>query len=238
MLSRIGYRDSWGIKNLLMRLLYTTVVLCLLAFGTNAQHAGKWGMYGSLQLTQVDRYTGFKGSIDVHWRQKHSVGLSLAWIERNSSNVPSDYDQYRPNYWFGSNDPMPDIYYIWTLSYGRYVQLTRDNKLRLHLRAGLSAGTYETAENYQIVYPASSGSGMGFNLGISSPHYVSDFVKRDLYGVSLNPSLEFAPGRGFGFTAGFIACINNERFCMAGEWGILFGLVRNRKGLLTNTKHP
>jgi len=78
---------------------------------------------------------------------------------------------------------------------------------------------------------------MGFNLGTSSPHYKSDYVSRDLYGVSLNPSLEYAPGRGFGFTAGFIACVNNQRFCIAGEGGILFGLVRNRKKLLANTNH-
>jgi len=131
-----------------MRFLYTTIVICLLAYATSARPIGNWGIYGSLQCTQVDRYTGFKGSVDLHWHQKHSVGLSLAWIERNSTNTPSDYDQYRPNYWFGSNDPMPDGYYIWTLSYGRYIPLTRDSKLRVHLRGGLSMGTFSRAENY------------------------------------------------------------------------------------------
>jgi hypothetical protein len=190
----------------------------------NAQHKGSWGIYGGLQIAQTS-YSGVKGSIDVHWRQKHSIGISMAWIDRKATNMPEDYDQYRRQSWFGSGE-VPEGFYIWTLSYGRYVPVDRAGTLRLHLKAGLSAGIYEGPENFQLVYHPASGGWLG---GPAYSTYEYDYVTRDLYGLTLNPSVEYAPGRGFGFTVGALACVNNQRFCLAAEFGILFGRVRGRK---------
>lgn len=200
----------------------TVIAACGLSAAASARHVRNWGMYGGLQITQASM-TGVKGSLDVHWHQKNSIGISLAWIETRGRNVPSDYDQYRPQSWFGSNDPLPDLFYIWTLSYGRYSRLTHDGKLRVHARVGLSAGLFEGAENYRLVYHPSTGW-----LSSTYTTYVHDDASRNFYGVTLNPALEYSPGRGFGFTAGALACINSERFCIAGEAGVIFGVIRNR----------
>jgi hypothetical protein len=207
-------------------------VLWLSISSAAAQRSANWGMYGGLQIAQTN-LTGFKGSLDVHWNQKQSIGVSLAWVSRKSGHVPADYNQYRPVSWFGNNDPLPDFFYIWTLSYGRYFRLTHDGKLRVHARAGISAGEYEAAENYRLVYH----SGGGW-FGSSYTSYAHDDISRNFYGVTLNPALEYSPGRGFGFTAGAMACINNQRFCMAGEAGIIFGIIRNKAKVAKTGRQP
>lgn len=198
-------------------IVFAILLICLPHLSVNGQHAASWGIYGSAQITQSS-YTGIKGSLDYHWRQKHSVGISLAWIERKADNVPDDYYRYRA----GNSEPVPNDYYIWTLSYGHYVPLIHNEKLRLHIQAGFSVGEYKTAENYRLNYVPP-------NTGYWIIGWKYDDVTMTLYGITINPAIEYVPARGFGITAGMLACINNQRFCVAAEGGVLFGVMHNRK---------
>lgn len=95
------------------------LIICLPLFALGAPRIAPWGLYGDLQIARTN-FTGIKGGINFLWQEKHSIGISLAWTERYSRNTPGDYDQYRPQTWFGSPDPLPDNYYSFTLSYGHY----------------------------------------------------------------------------------------------------------------------
>jgi hypothetical protein len=166
-----------------------------------AQRRNTWGLYGGFQSAHT-KYGGAKGSIDVHWHRKHSIGINITWMVRDANNLPEDYDIYRRHTFWDNGGTLPVSIYIWTLSYGRYLPLDRAGKLRMHLKMGLSAGSYKTPDNFRLVYHPASGGWFGSSAYST---YEYDYVTRELYGVTLNPSIEYAPVRGFGFTIGALA---------------------------------
>ena len=198
----------------------TAALFSLSLSPADARRTASLGIYGSAQITLAS-YPGLKGALDVRVDQTHSIGLSVAWITRSAG-----YAGHNSVFSFDNEEPTADNFMIASASYGRLVPLTRNGKLQLHLKAGVSAGVIRTVDNYRLVYHS---SGVSFGPGFSPYYrYEFDLVNKPLYGITLNPSLEYTPVRGFGVTLGTLACINNQRFCMAAECGILFGIVRNR----------
>jgi hypothetical protein len=187
-------------------------ILCGLSNAAIAR-TNRWLVYSDLGYNGGN-YQGVKWSINGAV-DNVSFGFSLMAHERNSPNVPSDYQAGLVI--FGPRIPQQTVttYAVtagWLYDINPYV--------RLNLKGGLGM----MYVNSPSTFTPRHASGW-LDLG---PNYEYTSTEDFLPGLIINPTIEFPLGRAFGFYAGAYTLLNPIVPGVGADIGILFGRVRTR----------
>lgn len=156
---------------------------------------------------------------------KSDYVYNIFYLSQNkkSPSLPPDFI-YGGLKIFGDGIPRINIC-TFGFSCGKLIN-TKYNSIKINLRGGFLIG--EIFKPYNFVPRQSQSSGMGFNFNLNS-NYTYDIKKEYIYGLFLNPGIEFMFSRFLGIRAGICANINLIESTVGGELGIIFGRLKTNK---------
>lgn len=101
---------------------------------------------------------------------------------------------------------------MFAFTYGRMITVSQ--LLRFNLKAGITTGRYNYADNFQRT------------TGWFAASHSYDRIKKPFIGAIVNPTAEFPLSENFGLNIGFTGAINTQKSVWGIEGGILFGRLR------------
>ena len=169
----------------------------------------------------LGNYFGGKVSVEYLNIKDQSFTIGVYGQGRIAPNLPKDYVSpaalFEKLFLFGLNldTPMEErtTYY---LSTGKVFKSKKSNT-RFNLTGGLGYIYMTTPVNF-----------IKTTVQGSSENYSYDYKKEYSFGLVINPSVDFAVWKYFGFSAGLISIISKDRFSYGFEASYLVGLVNNR----------
>ena len=168
----------------------------------------------------LGNYFGGKVSLEYVNTKDQSFCFGIYGQERRSHNIPKDYvppsGVFGQVFLFGLDYPMEErtTYYLAT---GKILKL-HNSRTRFNFVGGLGCSYLKTPIDFIKKIPQ----------GSSAENYSYNYKNEYSFGLVINPSVDFAVWKYFGFSVGLISIISKDRFSFGFEVSYLIGLVNNR----------
>lgn len=175
-------------------------------------------LYGKMSGS-LGKYPGGKYSLEFINSNNISYTLGVYGQGRRYDDLPSDYKP--PNgifsvFLFGLDFPMEERTTVY-LGLGKILQ-TDEGKTRFNLSAGLGCNLLSYPSNFIKITPSGT-----------SENYSYNYKKGYSIALILNPTVDLAVWRYFGFSTGLISVISPNGSSFGFEFSYMFGAVRHKK---------
>jgi len=195
------------------------VLICQIASAQKLENRNLYFKLGG----SIGNFNGGKISLEYINLKGQSFSIAMCGQGRRAPNIPKDY--VSPSgifgkilFWGQELDYPKENRTTLYLATGKNIDLNQNGKIRLNFAGGLGCSYLTTPINFIKKEPQGT-----------AENYYYLYKKEYSLGVVLNPSVDFAVWKYFGFSAGILSIISKERFSCGVEVSYLIGLVNNRK---------
>ncbi len=199
-----------------MRSFLIIITGILISYNVSGQRRNvEWGtsenpfMYGEMAISYGTHLSG-KVGINTIYPNDNILSVIAFFDTRRDPNAPSDFKQG-----LIATNPQQTLY-MTGVCLGK-VLYTDHQAIRYTVKGGASLGMIRTPENYEG------------NSGLFNSNYTYSHKTQVTAGLLINPTVEFAIARRFGFSFGMFSNVTFNSLVVGMEGGILFGRLRNRK---------
>jgi len=167
----------------------------------------------------LGNYYGGKISLEYINKKDYSFSLGVYGQGRKYRDLPNDYVSPSGIFaWmsFGLDYPQEE----WTtfyITFGKILKTSND-KIRFNLSGGLDFNNLKYPSDFKKITPVNT-----------SENYSYTYLTKNPLGLIINPTVDFAICKYWGFSTGLISNISPNRCSLAFEVSLLCGIVRNEK---------
>lgn len=195
------------------------VLICQFAF---AQASADKYLYAKISGS-IGMFYGGKLSMEYISPKGQTFALALYSQMRKAPGIPSDYSSPlgifgKALFWSPGFDYPQEIRNTVYVSTGKVIALNSAGKTRLNLSGGIGCSYLKTPVDFVPVDPVVTAENYTYS---SSTGYSVALV--------LNPVVDFAIWKYFGFSTGLISIISRDRVSCGIEISYLLGYVNSRK---------
>ena len=197
-----------------MKTLLTTLFILIFSLQLTAQFSEKNAIYLSLELV-AGNYSGANLNLNYVFNEKISLQAGVFGYSRKAKSKPNGYSSgLLGSFLYQPREEMNGYQFL----IGRVIVLNKRGTTRANLSGGLGFTKIEAPENWAYT---------GSNPLV--PNYGYDDAKKNAVSLIINPKIEFAFTRYFGFTLSPILQINKESTFVGIGFGLVTGLLRGNK---------
>lgn len=165
----------------------------------------------------IGNYLGIDLNLNYVHLEKYSLRVAYSANIRKANSLPADYSSGLIGAMlFGLTTPVDQMENL-QIGLGRIYGLNPNRTIRANISLGLGFTTIREPENWQVT-----------ESSLLVENYSWEYGKYNTLSLIINPKIEFAFNRFYGFTLSPMLQLSKERMYIGVGIGQIMGLVRNK----------